>query len=520
MEKLSFGQKPKVLVVGAGPIGLAAALEFANFEIETLVVDELSEINRASKAICWSQRSLEILNRVGLSEQLIDKGSTWKKGRVFKAEEEIYNFNLQVEAGFKAPAFINLQQYYVEQYLIERCADFPDLIDLRFKNKVVDVAQQDGHVTVRIETPDGIYQLHGQYLLACDGASSQVRRQFGLEFDGRHFEERFLIADVEMEADFPSERWFWFTPNFHPGQSALLHKQPDNIYRIDLQLGPDADIEEEKKPENVIPRIEKIVGGRPFTLDWISIYSFNCRRIERFVHERVIFVGDSAHVVSPFGARGGNGGIHDVDNLCWKLAAIIRGEASAELLQSYDEERVHGADENIRNSSWTSRFMSPDGAVDMAFRNAVLGLAVDHPFARRLVNAGRLSLPCSQEASSLTSADVDLFDVPMRSGIACLDAPVMSAKGRDWLLRQLGDGFTLLIIGNALPQADREFSDDLVVVRVGAGGFADCEGKVEARYGRGVYLIRPDQHVAARWKDPDVEQVRAALRQTQKLTPA
>jgi 3-(3-hydroxy-phenyl)propionate hydroxylase len=164
--------------------------------------------------------------------------------------------------------------------------------------------------------------------------------------------------------------------------------------------------------------------------------------------------------------------------------------------------------------------MSPDGAVDMAFRNAVLGLAVDHPFARRLVNAGRLSLPCSQEASSLTSADVDLFDVPMRSGIACLDAPVMSAAGRDWLLRQLGDGFTLLIIGNALPQVDREFSDDLVVVRVGAGGFADCEGKVEARYGRGVYLIRPDQHVAARWRDPDVEQVRAALRQTQKLVPA
>ena len=506
-----------VIIIGAGPIGLAAAVDLATRGVASVILDDNNVVSVGSRAICWAKRTLEIFDRLGIADRMLAKGVTWKVGRVYRGDQEIYSFDLLPEDGHKFPAFINLQQYYVEQYLIERCADFPDLIDLRFKNKVVDVAQQDGHVTVRIETPDGIYQLHGQYLLACDGASSQVRRQFGLEFDGRYFEERFLIADVEMEADFPSERWFWFTPNFHPGQSALLHKQPDNIYRIDLQLGPDADIEEEKKPENVIPRIEKIVGGRPFTLDWISIYSFNCRRIERFVHERVIFVGDSAHVVSPFGARGGNGGIHDVDNLCWKLAAIIRGEASAELLQSYDEERVHGADENIRNSSWTSRFMSPDGAVDMAFRNAVLGLAVDHPFARRLVNAGRLSLPCSQEASSLTSADVDLFDVPMRSGIACLDAPVMSAAGRDWLLRQLGDGFTLLIIGNALPQADREFSDDLVVVRVGAGGFADCEGKVEARYGRGVYLIRPDQHVAARWKDPDVEQVRAALRQTQKL---
>ena len=232
----------------------------------------------------------------------------------------------------------------------------------------------------------------------------------------------------------------------------------------------------------------------------------------------MIFVGDSAHVVSPFGARGGNGGIHDVDNLCWKLAAIIRGEASAELLQSYDEERVHGADENIRNSSWTSRFMSPDGAVEMAFRNAVLGLAVDHPFARRLVNAGRLSLPCSQEASSLTSADVDLFDVPMRPGIACLDAPVMSAAGRDWLLRQLGDGFTLLIIGNALPQADREFSDDVVVVRVGAGGFGLSRARSRPAMAV-VYLIRPDQHVAARWSDSRGAGFRAALRQTQNCHP-
>ena len=505
-----------VIIIGAGPIGLAAAVDLATKGVASVILDDNNVVSVGSRAICWAKRTLEIFDRLGIADRMLAKGVTWQVGRVYRGDQEIYTFDLLPEDGHKCPAFINLQQYYVEQYLIERCADFPDLVDLRFKNKVVDVAQQDGHVTVRIETPDGTYQLHGQYLLACDGANSQVRRQFGLEFEGRHFEERFLIADVEMEADFPSERWFWFAPNFHSGKSALLHKQPDNIYRIDLQLGPDADIEEEKKPENVIPRIEKIVGGRPFTLDWISVYSFNCRRIEQFVHERVIFVGDSAHVVSPFGARGGNGGIHDVDNLCWKLAAIIRGEASAELLQSYDEERVRGADENIRNSSWTSRFMSPDGAVDMAFRNAVLGLAIDHPFAQRLVNAGRLSVPCSQEASSLTSADVDLFDVPIRLGMACLDAPVISAAGRDWLLRQLGNKFTLLIIGNALPQADREFLDDLVVVRIGAGGFADCEGKVEARYGRGVYLIRPDQHVAARWNDPGVEQIRAALRQTQK----
>ena len=217
----------------------------------------------------------------------------------------------------------------------------------------------------------------------------------GLTFSGQIFEERFLIADVEMTADFPSERWFWFDPPFHKGQSALLHKQPDNIYRIDLQLGWDANPREEQKPENVIPRIEAMVGHGDFELDWVSVYTFQCRRLDRFVHDRVIFAGDSAHLVSPFGARGGNGGIQDVDNLGWKLAAVLNGSAPPELVDSYDTERGRGADENILQSSRATNFMTPKSDTERLFREAVLDLAEDMPFAQRLVNSGRLSQPCS-----------------------------------------------------------------------------------------------------------------------------
>ena len=269
-----------MIIIGAGPIGLAAAVDLATRGVASVILDDNNVVSVGSRAICWAKRTLEIFDRLGIADRMLAKGVTWKVGRVYRGDQEIYSFDLLPEDGHKFPAFINLQQYYVEQYLIERCADFPDLIDLRFKNKVVDVAQQDGHVTVRIETPDGIYQLQGQYLLACDGASSQVRRQFGLEFDGRHFEERFLIADVEMEADFPSERWFWFTPNFHPGQSALLHKQPDNIYRIDLQLGPDADIEEEKSRKMSFHALRKLLvaglsrsTGSAFTVSIVAALS-------------------------------------------------------------------------------------------------------------------------------------------------------------------------------------------------------------------------------------------------------
>ena len=491
-----------VLIVGAGPIGLATAVDLATKGIASIVLDDNDVVSVGSRAICWAKRSLEIFDRLGVADQMLAKGVTWKLGRVYRGDEEIYTFDLLPEDGHKFPAFINLQQYYVEQFLVERCADFPELINLRFKNKVLSVAQDDDGVIASIQTPDGNYDIRGDYLLACDGANSQLRKQFGLDFDGRHFGERFLIADVEMEADFPSERWFWFTPTFHKGQSALLHKQPDNIYRIDLQLGPDADPEEEKKPENVIPRIEKIVGGRPFKLDWVSIYDFNCRRIDRFIHNRVIFVGDSAHVVSPFGARGGNGGIHDIDNLGWKLAAVISGQANQRLLDSYDEERSFGADENIRNSSWTSRFMSPNGDVEMAFRNAVLGLSVNAPFARRLVNAGRLSLPCQLGHSSLTSDDRDKFDAQMTVGAPCMDAPLSNEKGdRVWLMNQTGNGFSLLVIGSltcAVP-------DNIKLIHIAEdAALSDIDGMVARRYGTGIYLIRPDQHVAARWLSENV----------------
>jgi 3-(3-hydroxy-phenyl)propionate hydroxylase len=256
-----------VLIVGAGPIGLAAALELANHGVASVVLDDNNVVSVGSRAICWSKRSLEILDRLGVGGACVDKGVTWKVGRTLHRDREVFSFDLLPEDGHKMPAFVNLQQYYVEEYLVA-AAQASDLIDLRFKNRVVGVSQDAAGVVASVETPDGTYRLEGDYLLACDGAKSPIRAMMGLEFEGVLFEERFLIADIEMQADFPSERRFWFEPTFHPGQSALLHKQPDNIYRIDLQLGWDADPEEEKKPERIIPRIKKVVGHSDFRLDW------------------------------------------------------------------------------------------------------------------------------------------------------------------------------------------------------------------------------------------------------------
>lgn len=505
------GRRWPVAIVGAGPVGLAAAIDLALHGIASVVLDESNVVSTGSRAICWSKRTLEIFDRLGIGDRVVAKGVTWKVGRLFHREREVYAFDLLPEPGHKRPAFVNLQQYYVEEYLIDRARDFPDLIDLRFVSRVINAGQEGDHAWVDVETTDGTYRLAADYLVACDGVRSTVRRALGLDFVGRAFEERFLITDVEMAADFPSERWFWFEPPFHDGQSALLHKQPDNIYRIDLQLGPDVDPEIERQPQRVIPRIRAMVGDRAFNVDWISVYSFQCSRLERFVHDRVIFAGDSAHIVSPFGARGGNGGIQDVDNLCWKLAAVLKGEASSALIESYNAERVHGADENILTSARATSFMTPKSRIERMFRDEVLRLAGTHPFARQLVNSGRLSRPCSLAGFPLGTADTAAIGGDMVPGAPCLDAPVRDAGGRDgWLLDHFGGAFVALGFG-VLPQTPNGVRRLIIGA---AGDIDDPQGLVAARYGGApgiVYLIRPDQHVAARFSNPSTAVLADAL---------
>ncbi|MEQ8604587.1 MAG: FAD-dependent oxidoreductase [Marivibrio sp.] len=515
-----------VVIVGAGPIGLTAALDLARRGRRVVVIDDDDTVSVGSRAICWSKRTLEICDRLGLADGLISKGVRWSKGRVFFQDRELYDFDLLPEAGHYAPAFVNLQQYHFEMAAVEAAQAHP-LIELRWRNRLVDVAPGDEQTPARVtvETPEGRHRLDVDWLLACDGAKSPTRKALGLDFEGRVFQDRFLIADVVMTADFPTERWFWFDPPFNPGRSALLHKQADDVWRIDLQLGWDADPEEEKKPERVIPRLKAMLGeDASFELEWVSVYTFQCRRLERFRSGRVLFVGDSAHQVSPFGARGGNGGVQDVDNLGWKLDLVLRGAAPKALLDSYDVERGWGADENIANSTRATDFITPKSQASRDFRDATLALAARFDFARRLVNSGRLSQPASLEASPLTTPDEagERFDAPMRPGAACLDAPIRDTAGReDWLLRALAraDGFVLLAApalddpDGASVDAAAAALDPPAQALVMGRDFEDSEGLVAARYDLtpgACYLIRPDQHAAARFRTLSATRLRPA----------
>ena len=439
-----------VVVVGAGPVGLAAAIELAQSGVPVVVLDDDDTVSVGSRGVCYAKRALEVLDRIGVGQPCVDKGVSWNVGRTFFREQEVYNFNLLPQADHKRPGMINLQQYYLEEFEVNRAKELPNL-NVRFKNKVLSVTPQGDGATLQVETPDGVYTLETDWLVVADGARSGIRRMMNLDIDGKIFKDRFLIADVVMTADFPHERWFWFDPPFHPGQSVLLHRQSDNVYRIDFQLGWDADPEEEKKPEKVIPRIKAMLGDdREFELEWVSVYTFQCRRMNAFTHGHVLFAGDAAHQVSPFGARGANSGIQDTDNLCWKLKLVIEGKAPSSLLDSYSEERVFAADENLMNSTRSTDFITPKSKTSLMFRNATLSLARDHAFARALVNSGRLSVPAILTESSLNTPDSVVFAGDMVPGAPMDDAPMRVDGQAAWLLDQMGNQFMALVYVNEL----------------------------------------------------------------------
>ena len=228
--------------------------------------------------------------------------------------------------------------------------------------------------------------------------------------------------------------------------------------------------------------------------------------------------------VSPFGARGANGGLQDTDNLAWKLHLVLTGAAPPGLINSYDDERILAAEENVVNSSRSTDFMTPKSEVSLAFRNAALELAKDFEFARKFVNPGRLSTPSVLDGSPLNTPDVDEFSDKQRPGAPCLDAPV-SIDGADaWFLNQLGDRFVGIYFsddGSAPAElnsigSDRVPVETIIVSRInsGNGHIADSNGLLHRHYDARpgtYYLVRPDQHVAARWREFNREKVLRAM---------
>jgi len=539
-ELLGVGEKSyPVIIVGSGPVGLTLALDLARKGHQITIVTAAGFIARESKAICIAKQGLDIFDRLGVGERMVEKGVIWNVGKVFhgNADEPIHQFDMLPVKDQKNPGFINIQQYYLEDYLCD-ALEAMDNVDIRWGHKVSDVRADDEDCLLTVETQDGSYQMRANYVLACDGSNSTIRRLLGLDFEGQVFEDNFLIADVRFKQSRPSERWFWFDPPFNPGKSALLHKQPDDVWRMDFQLGWDIDRAAAVRPENVEPYIRGMLGEDiDFEKEWYSVYTFRCCRMRRFVHGRVIFLGDSAHLVSPFGARGANSGIADADNLGWKLDLILNGQAGMQLLETYNDERTAAADVNIAHSTRATDFITPKNTASHDYRDGLLELAETCPFARETINSGRLYTAAPYVSSTCTSPDADACPqaspVSPAPGAMALDGPVSINNHDAWLFDLLDHTFCLLYFGHDQQTVERlrafettaksnvpavqvlQVQDQDCVDTGSENVLIDTSGLLRQRYAsqaESLYLLRPDRYVAARFQGTKETDIMAALR--------
>jgi len=493
-----------VIVVGAGLGGLTAALELASRGVQVVVLDEDDTVGAAglsSRGICYAKRTLEILDRFGVARRMIDKGVTWNEGDVYRGEERLYRFNLQPETDQKFPAFVNLQQFYVEQYLVEALRGHSSA-DLRWKNRVTGVAQAKDHVEVTVATPDGTYTARAKYLVAADGAHSVVRGQVGAkDAEFALYETAWCIADVKMRSREAAVRKAYLDNALNDGGAIWYHQMADGVWRTDWQISHYDDPDAEATPARAKRRLRKLLGPKAeFELVWVGPWRFRRRWLERLVHGRVFFLGDAAGQHSPFGARGGNRAVQDANNLGWKLAAVLAGEAHADLLRSYEDERHPATMENVEVASRSAIFISPESPGQQLFRDAVLDLAQREAWARELVNVGRLSVASCYDGSPL-GVDRGDFNAPLARAGACAPDGRFE-KGH--FAERLQGGFTVAYFGPRGPKLAEQTlhvpKGDALLKRYGVGR----EGAT--------YVFRPDGHVLARCRGISGEFARDAIR--------
>jgi 3-(3-hydroxy-phenyl)propionate hydroxylase len=490
------GEYP-VAIAGAGLAGLTAALELGSRGIRTVLLDEDDTVGASglsSRGICYAKRSLEIFDRFGIAERVRGKGVTWNDGEVYRGTERMYRFNLQAENDQKFPAFVNLQQFYVEEYLVARLQQTP-AVDLRWKNKVVEVA--DG-VVLKVETPDGAYDLRCRYLLACDGAHSAVRERIGMRDEQSELlESVWCIADVRMAGATDVVRRSYLDNPLNEGGAIWYHQMADGVWRTDWLITHYPDRDAEATPERAAARLRKLLGAdAQFELIWVGPYRFRKRYLERMRAGPVFFLGDAAAQHSPFGARGGNRAIQDANNLGWKLALVLQGKAHADLLETYHEERHPAARECVEHATRSAVFIGPESAGQRLVRDAILDLAQRHAWARAWVNTGRLSVACAYGQSPLNAERGRFLFTAAVPGAAAPDGRF----GSGYLVEALGSDFKVAYFG------ERAEPDALLIPK---------GDPLWARYGvpdeGATYVFRPDGHVLARCTGIDGAFARAAM---------
>ncbi len=532
-------QRYPLVIIGGGLAGLALACDLAERGARTVVLDDDNTIGvrgASSRGIVYAQKTLEIMDRLGIYERIRAKGAVWSVGKTLAGHDVVYEFDAAAASDSKQPPFINLQQFYLEWFMVDRIVEL-GRTDLRWQTKVTGYTQHDDHAVIDVDTPEGSYTFAADWVCDCSGVNSFVRDSLKIGMYQARGIDRWCISDVRFKEKLPVERWTWVEAPFNDNRAVWQHLMADDVWRMDFQMGPDTDLEYVSRHDVAAERIRRQLGEDvEFELVWVGPYSYRAQLIETFRKGRTFFLGDSAHAMSPFGARGGNSGIQDAENLAWKLALVLSGRAPESLLDSYHAERHPAAQFNIMTTRRTARYLQPESPAEKILRDAAISLAKEYPFARNLCNTGRLSnsfIYCQPPSSRAQKHKVHGVQI----GEAVQNVEITAPDGQRMALVDLFRGnasFIGLWSGSPATQASEiiTLANQLVAEgegvplmrmleintkHTGLSTVRDHAGKLVRALGlqpgRPLFcLLRPDMHLAARIEQPNAAKVKAALR--------
>ncbi|NEW46826.1 FAD-dependent monooxygenase [Nocardia cyriacigeorgica] len=370
-----------VLIVGAGPVGSAAAVELSRRGVRCRIVDKLAVPPQYAKAVGIQPRTLELFESMGVLRDILDASIRLHGQLVYinGVEAERLNLTLPPDVPF---GFIGIPQYATERILWQRVESTGTRIERG--TELVGITQDKDGVDAVLTGPDGEHTVRARYVIGCDGAHSTVRKALGLTFEGAAFAEQYMLGDVELAWSQPrgfGVRAMHQTDGVTDDVLVCIPLPGRNRYRVSMRVPAELETAATDGVQHGIgsgpgPGLSEIqavldrLAPEPTTashLRWSSTFRISHRIVDSYCRGRVFVAGDAAHIHPPTGAQGMNTGIQDAHNLAWKLALAVAGTAAPELLASYDAERRPVGEEVVGRTVRDAREGIGAGETDVGY---------------------------------------------------------------------------------------------------------------------------------------------------------
>jgi 2-polyprenyl-6-methoxyphenol hydroxylase-like FAD-dependent oxidoreductase len=514
-------QDVDVLIIGGGPTGVTLALELAMQKVSFRIIDKETMRSDKSRALVVQSRTLELLSRHDIARELIARGQAPTGVRFIVNKKLATQFDWKDldfhDTAFPTPLFIS--QADTERFLDEALLRYGHEVERPYTAEKLE--QDDTGVSVLLRGADGIeQQVRCKFVVGCDGAHSIVRHSAHLNFEGAPYDEDFILADVHLKWDQPSEYLSFFM-----GQGILAgFPLKDGVFRLVCSRPGGLANNEEPTLKDFQEIFERMAPGKAELVDpvWISRFRLHHRCVDQYRAGRMFVAGDAAHIHSPAGGQGMNTGMQDAVNLGWKLARVLRGEKDDSLLDSYNTERLRVGQHLLRTTDRGFKFGANTNPIYLVLRNLIVPWVLPWMMGDRTRRTKLLRFVSELGIRYRTSPIVGSaynFKGKLQGGDRAPDGTLQSGEVVTTLLEICkGPMHNLILLSGSGSEPVNyetlegtaakflEANPDWVKVRIilkdfslGTSGYIDKEGEIHTRYGftePGYVLVRPDYHIA------------------------